>query len=255
LFSDGADEFSSKNNPFFTNNFANRGEAAVTNTEDETGIDKPEFFCDSLNNQATKEISRTQERSFKNEITSFDDEVDGMHQNNESIDFDLSPFATDTEELKETDEGVAAKTHEIEGFHKFDSFDFDSNDKQTKVTDDMDCTITEDDFDGSNLRGDLLNDKTTDSDYSFVNNFFDGDYKDDLDKPTIELKGQDFIDQDKFDVFDLTDMDQLETKLDLAKAYIDMSDADAAKDMAWQVLKKGTTEQKKIAQALLNDLK
>ena len=66
---------------------------------------------------------------------------------------------------------------------------------------------------------------------------------------------QDFDDQDRFDVFDLTDMDQLETKLDLAKAYIDMSDADAAKDMAWEVLEKGTAEQKKIAQALLNDLK
>jgi len=50
-------------------------------------------------------------------------------------------------------------------------------------------------------------------------------------------------------------MDELETKLDLVKAYIDMSDADAAKDLACEVLGKGTAEQKKIAQALLNDLK
>ena len=57
------------------------------------------------------------------------------------------------------------------------------------------------------------------------------------------------ITQDRLEVFDLTDMDELETKLDLAKAYIDMSDTDAAKDMACEVLEKGTSEQKKIVQA------
>jgi pilus assembly protein FimV len=50
-------------------------------------------------------------------------------------------------------------------------------------------------------------------------------------------------------------MDELETKLDLAKAYIDMSDTDAAKNMACEVLEKGTAEQKKVAQELLDDLK
>ena len=257
LFSNGADEYSSKNNTLFTNNIANKVEAGITNTENETGIDKSEFFSKSFNNEAIKEISRTKESLFNNVITSFDDEVDNVQQNNESIDFNLSPFATDTAESKETDEGVASKTHEIEGFHEFDSFDFDfgSSDKETKETDDRNYINPDDDSDESKLRRDLLDDKTSDSDYSFANNFFDGDYDDDFDKHAIGLNSQDFDDQDGFDVFDLTDMDQLETKLDLAKAYIDMSDADAAKDMAWEVLEKGTAEQKKIAQALLNDLK
>ena len=261
LFSNGSDEFSSKNNTLFTNNIANRVESGATKIEEETGIDKPDFslssFSKSFNNDAIKEVPRIQESLFNNGMTSFDNEVDDVQQNNESIDFNLSPFATDTTESKETDEGVASNTHEIEGFHEFDSFDFDfgSTDKETKESDDRDYIIADDDSDESNLRRDLLDDKTSDSDYSFANNFFDGDYDDDLDKPAIELDGQDFDDQDRFDVFDLTDMDQLETKLDLAKAYIDMSDADAAKDMAWEVLEKGTEEQKKIAQALLNDLK
>ena len=69
------------------------------------------------------------------------------------------------------------------------------------------------------------------------------------------LNGENFDQQGGLEVFDLTDMDELETKLDLAKAYIDMSDMDAAKDMACEVLEKGTAEQKKIAQALLSDLK
>ena len=186
-----------KNNTLFTNNIANRVEAGVTKTENETDIDKtfqPSSFSKSFNNETIKEIPRTKDSLFNNGLTSFDDEVDDVQQNNESIDFNLSPFATDTAESKETDEGVASKTHEIEGFHEFDSFDFDfgSNDKETKETDDRDYIIADDDSDESNLRRDLLDDKTSDSDYSFANNFFDGDYDDDFDKPAIGLNGARF---------------------------------------------------------------
>lgn len=58
-----------------------------------------------------------------------------------------------------------------------------------------------------------------------------------------------------FGVSDLTDMDEFETKIDLAKAYIDMGDADAAKSIAQEVLEKGNPEQKQAAQALLDELK
>jgi len=56
-------------------------------------------------------------------------------------------------------------------------------------------------------------------------------------------------------VSDLTDMDEFETKIDLARAYIDMGDSDAAKDIAKEVLDKGSPEQKKIAQSILDELK
>ncbi|MBM4206662.1 MAG: hypothetical protein FJ190_01160 [Gammaproteobacteria bacterium] len=57
-----------------------------------------------------------------------------------------------------------------------------------------------------------------------------------------------------FSVSDLTDMDEMETKLDLAKAYVDMGDAAAAKEIIMQVIAKGSGEQKKNAQALLDEL-
>ena len=261
LFSNGTDKFSSKNNTIFKNNISNIVESGEIKTEDETDIDKPNFppssFGNSLNNQTINEIPQTKESLLNDGLNCLDDEVDGVQQNNESIDFNSSTYVTDTKESKKTDENLAAKTDETEGYHELDTFDFDFglNDKETKENDVNDCIIADDDSDKSYLRRDLLDDKTSDSSYSFANNFFDGSLDDDFDKTVVELNGQDFDEQDKFDVFDLTDMDQLETKLDLAKAYIDMSDADAAKDMAWEVLKKGTAEQKKIAQALLNDLK
>ena len=57
-----------------------------------------------------------------------------------------------------------------------------------------------------------------------------------------------------FGIADLSEMDEMETKLDLAIAYIDMGDSDAAKEIALEVLKKGTAEQQMVAQALLDGL-
>jgi len=72
--------------------------------------------------------------------------------------------------------------------------------------------------------------------------------------PVAETSEQPAHQHDPFGVSDLTDMDELETKLDLAKAYIDMGDIDAAKDIAKEVLEDGTVEQKKMAQSLIDEL-
>ena len=53
---------------------------------------------------------------------------------------------------------------------------------------------------------------------------------------------------------DLDNMDVLETKLDLAMAFIDMGDLEAARAMAEKVLKEGTNEQKVVAQGILDSL-
>lgn len=57
-----------------------------------------------------------------------------------------------------------------------------------------------------------------------------------------------------YNVADLTDMDEVETKLDLAKAYIDMGDSDSAKDIISQVIAKGNDEQKEMAKQLLQEI-
>ncbi len=52
----------------------------------------------------------------------------------------------------------------------------------------------------------------------------------------------------------LGDSDEVATKLDLARAYIDMGDAEGAKDMLQEVLEEGTDEQKQDANELLGRL-
>jgi len=56
------------------------------------------------------------------------------------------------------------------------------------------------------------------------------------------------------DALGLTDEDELETKIDLAKAYIDMEDTESAKAIAEEVLEKGNEKQKQAAQDIINQL-
>lgn len=52
----------------------------------------------------------------------------------------------------------------------------------------------------------------------------------------------------------LSDADESATKLDLARAYIDMGDKDGARDILAEVLEEGRAEQKREAQALLDSI-
>ncbi len=49
-------------------------------------------------------------------------------------------------------------------------------------------------------------------------------------------------------------MDEFETKLDLAKAYIDMGDEGAAKLIVEEVLENGNEQQQETAKTLLEEL-
>ncbi|MDB6060766.1 MAG: hypothetical protein JWM78_869 [Verrucomicrobiaceae bacterium] len=60
---------------------------------------------------------------------------------------------------------------------------------------------------------------------------------------------QSFDGGDDFDF--LSDSDEVATKLDLARAYIDMGDTDGARDILDEVLQEGTDEQKQDASTLL----
>ncbi|MCK9619345.1 MAG: fimbrial protein FimV, partial [Methylobacter sp.] len=117
----------------------------------------------------------------------------------------------------------------------------------------MDTEETADDFAGleNNNKKSQDIEFSADKSLDFSDDFGgDFDFNFDFDLTTSEQSSQ----NDEFGVSDLTDMDELETKLDLAKAYVDMGDADAAKDIAKEVLDQGTVEQKKAAQALLDEL-
>jgi pilus assembly protein FimV len=50
----------------------------------------------------------------------------------------------------------------------------------------------------------------------------------------------------------LSDTDEIATKLDLARAYIDMGDTDGARDILDEVLQEGSDVQKQEASSLIS---
>ncbi len=177
----------------------------------------------------------------------------------ESVDFDLSSFDTVSSDTK--------KAPELNTPQDLETFDFDQADaagsSESLVLDDDMEDVNLDEFDFSSDSSPLSKaEKSIDTveEAGSVdvakpesNDFdFDFDFDDISDAPVAEKT--DMLDEDNLMVSDLTDMDEFETKIDLAKAYIDMGDADAAKDIAQEVLEKGTDAQKQEAQAIIDKL-
>ena len=161
---------------------------------------------------------------------------------------------------------ISKEIHSVNKKQEFESYEFDLNSNHsgtTAIIDDLDFSAFKgsdknhhdvSDLNFSALKNEDKNHKDTDlsADKSFdLNDNFDFNFG--LDIPII--KNEKHPNQEiEFGVSDITDMDELETKLDLSKAYVDMGDTDAAKDLAREVLKQGTPEQKKAAQSLLDEL-
>lgn len=73
----------------------------------------------------------------------------------------------------------------------------------------------------------------------------------DLEDPVPHSDGGEDADLLSETVSSLTDMDETETKLDLAKAYVDMDESDAAKKILRGILENGNSDQQVEAQELL----
>lgn len=172
-----------------------------------------------------------------------------------SLDFDLGPYPI---EDKKVEEGLsfpgaasgfgAASVHEVADKAEIEAYEFDfssnvtaeepiSKPEKSPPSDSWDASQTLDFSSDGSVGIDTLADDAMEFNF-------------DLELPTDGEKhgGKDFA------VSDLTDMDEMETKLDLAKAYIDMGDTGSAQDIIEQVIESGSAEQKKEAQQLLDEL-
>jgi len=83
----------------------------------------------------------------------------------------------------------------------------------------------------------------------------------DASEPVTESISEPVADSAELDLSDLdadldflSGTDESETKLDLARAYIDMDDKDGAKEILQEVLEEGTDKQKQDAGSLLDSL-
>ncbi len=80
------------------------------------------------------------------------------------------------------------------------------------------------------------------------------DFTFDLESMSLQSQNEGEANEAEEETFDLTDMDEMETKLDLARAYVDMEDVDSAKEILEDVFAHGNEKQKDEAKTLMSKL-
>jgi pilus assembly protein FimV len=214
------------------------------------------------------EVSKSENDDVLNfDLDSFEDSLI-KEQNNEMLDFDLGPYpgasekkAVDEsttslldEELILDNESNTIKNDDSDVKNEIETFEFDFNmdKKEIDKPDSKERAADVESIDSWDPEQtlDFSVDVPVEKEISQSNAI---DFSFDLD-PTLTSPSKPGFQEQSFNLSDLTDMDEIETKLDLAKAYIDMGDVESAKDIIGQVLEKGSIEQKKTAMLLLDDL-
>ncbi len=212
-------------------------------------------FEEDLNGAAANEALEAKHNELDFDLNSFeieDDLGEDEQGNNDTIDFDLSSF-----QAKPAEKAISAAAETKEEFESFD-FDVPLKHKESKQSNLLDISAAENAEEGFKAI-DLSDDSNFDLAADFGSDSFDSDFDFNFDlnlnNPVAGTKVPADEQGGETGVFDLTDMDEFETKLDLAKAYIDMGDAESAKSIVEDVVIKGSAEQQKVAQTILNELK
>ncbi len=171
---------------------------------------------------------------------SLEDLLDSSHEL-EGVDAELDDLELDLHSLEEASEGVTADDMLSDLELDIDDIDLDTEDATSKV----EASDVKDPVDPSDSLDDLsLDDLTLELDAepepSDAEEDHDSDASTDLD------------DDDDFGF--LNDSDEIATKLDLARAYIDMGDRGGAKEIIDEIAEEGNDVQKKEAAELLKKL-
>jgi len=221
-----------------------------TPSEDETSL---EFNADEL---SIETIPEELEDNSENESTDSDDllefnlETDSNDSDEESV-LDLDELVVDNDDDNTLDFG--------------ESLSLDSetdNGNELNLDDSLSLDIDSDllselDLDDSPISLELPEDSES-NDVATLNLDEESDHPEVADLSEVLSVPSDVPEQEEskveFDLGDFDEIDEAETKLDLAGAYMDMGDPEGARNILEEVILEGDEEQKSRAQSLLNDL-
>lgn len=199
-------------------------------------------MTDPADDEAGSDVDSAEEVALtKESVTSQDDHIE----------FDLNEFAAaDNSEAEDISEAIDAEKAETAGADNdldddllaFDTAFGEQDDNQTEHNDaPLELDINEQQASEQSLSFDEEVQPAADETESDETEPFN--LSEDDDTPDLE-----------FDIGELDDIDEAETKLDLAAAYVDMGDPDGARSILNEVLVEGNDEQKDRANEILNTL-
>ena len=197
-------------------------------TEESETVSEEETLQEPLIEEPTNDEQLDLETANDDEVMAFDlDSVDESDNEQEEVEttpsFD-APLSLDIESEENTED---------ESLDVADlSLDLDENDDETLEFESLD--LDDADTDDINEQDELA---------ALAEN--------ELEEASEEESNSSIV---EFEIDDIDDIDEAETKLDLASAYADMGDPDGAKSILEEVLSEGSDEQKSRAQTLLDNL-
>jgi pilus assembly protein FimV len=246
-------ELAPENELFFEDELTELNEETGLNPETELPNDEPvvEAIDDSESEAEHLEFNLNDFETEDTVTESF---------NEEQVTEEISELTTDdTDELMTFDiaeggsEQEDAVTEETETAVEFDApltLDVETDESSDEAAD-LSLNIDEGDDESLEFESLDMGDTEAVSDDVAEQDELESLAEEELEEASNELNGSAMV---EFDLDDIDEIDEAETKLDLASAYIDMGDPDGAKSILDEVLKEGNEEQQSRAQKTLDDL-
>lgn len=235
----------------------------------ESEFDESEFELDEalLDDEVALEFT-----GEDGEAPSFDMDMDSLESGEPVVELEsISDLAADLDEefdLESDDVDLAALDEELDALS--DDETESAEELADQLSSELDSLIAEEDVaeeseslaqeleEEFDLAADLgidEKDLTADSDTGSSDDEIFTAALADLPSPEDVLAADEVTDEDMDAEFDfLADSDEIATKLDLARAYIDMGDQDGAKDILDEVLQEGDEQQRQDAEELISRL-
>ncbi|MGM0563418.1 MAG: FimV/HubP family polar landmark protein [Pseudomonadota bacterium] len=233
------------------------GDLGDFDLDDDSGEDKGETSGESDSDSLDFDLGDSEDEVSAGDSVAmdFDLDDDSPEQDKEDEASGDDGFDLDMGALDDSDEGTASDTPEEtpSGDEASDDFAFDLDDFGTEEKDDssdsgeVDLGSDDSGDDGFDLDFDTGDDDEEDDAASETSMLDDDDLDtmiDDIGEEGEIPEGEDMPDN----------LDEVGTKLDLAKAYIDMGDTEGAKSSLEEVIEEGSDEQKKAAEELLSQI-
>ncbi len=227
------------------------GEAAETKAGDEIEFD--------LNDTGAFEESSVVEDEFSLDIDASELDIDIQNETDESATEEESIEIDDIDIGLEEAESSDSATDEV---HEIGDVDIDFGldepaDEQVSADDEETAIDLSDEAESLDMDFDELDSEPeteTETEVDDIETEADSDNTD-VDSETSALS-EDVSDamDDDFDLSSLDDVDEISTKLDLARAYLDMGDHEGTRGILNEVIAEGSDEQKQEAQELLEQL-
>jgi pilus assembly protein FimV len=222
-------------------------EAALPLDEPEPEAEHLEFNLDDFE---TKDLDASSEEQIIEEPEN-EEQIDFETTNDDELmTFDLaSDNESDEEEEQQQQEEETETSPEFDAPLNLDIETEESGDDANLDVADLSLDIDEEDdtsfeFESLDLDEPAIDDIDEQNELSAL-------AENELEEADKELSNSAIV---EFDLDDIDEIDEAETKLDLASAYIDMGDPDGAKSILEEVLKEGNDEQQSRAKKLLDDL-